>query len=341
MPSVDAIPEWMEIGDSGAGSTEDGTDGTRSRRFTVKYLLSNLNGYDAAEERLHRIAPLLRRGHRRGRCSADPVGGGFWVGTVDYANESVVVNPVGPVFSGWEWETSEKSERVTQAWTDSVAVAGVVPNANANTVVYTTLGATQPGINCPDFKGAIGVENDSIRGVEKPAALMNWSETWVYPATHITKNRPPRTIRDLDKKPVRLSQPPLFDTAQRMCFTVNKEPFRGRPSGSLLLTSVKTGRMNAGSSSVPVTFSLSYSPARTNFAVGPITVALKDGWDFLDVYYETNSSDREIVKLAKYVYVLRIFERTDFKDLGLPDDIPDWWLPDSMPGHQFNVPFGA
>ena len=90
-----------------------------------------------------------------------------------------------------------------------------------------------------------------------------------------------------------------------------------------------------------VTFSFSYSPLRENFSVGAIPIDSKDGWDYMDIYYETESSGNELVKRAKFVYISRIFERMDFLDLGLPEDRPRWYLDEDMPSHVIGTPFGA
>ena len=341
MPSADAIPEWMEIGDSGAGSTEDAADGTRSRRFQVKYLLSKLNSYDEAEARLQKLAPLLRRGHRRGRCSADPVGGGLWIGTVDYANESLVTRE-GFRFGGWEWETSEKSERITQALADGIDPNGFVV---AFSKEATEEGVRPGGMGTPDFKGAIGVDGDTVKGIERPMALFNWSETWTCPARYIVSQRPERVVKEKNAQnemaDLSLSRNPLQNLVAEYTFTTNEKVFRGKPPGCVLLTSVKSSRMNLGSSSASLTFSFSFSPLRENFMVGPVKVRKKDGWDYMDVYYETEAAAKEIVKKAKFVFIHRVFPRTDFRDLGIPDTLPRWWLDEDMPGHEFNAAFGS
>jgi hypothetical protein len=99
--------------------------------------------------------------------------------------------------------------------------------------------------------------------------------------------------------------------------------------------------MNLAASSVSLTFSFSFSPLRENFKVGPVAVPKKDGWDYMDVYYETGASGNEIVKKAKFVMIHRVFDRKDFRDLGISDSLPRWWLDEDVPGHEFNTPFGA
>lgn len=341
MAIAEKVPEWMEIGDSGSGSVDDATDGTRSREFTLKYLMSGLGGYDAAEARLARIAPLLRRGHRRGRMNVSPVGGNWWIGDVNYRNESVVVRDAMR-FGGWEWETSEKSEHITQALADNVDPNKWVTAFSED----STPGGVRPGgdSGIPDFKGAIGVQEDKVNGLEKPVALFNWSETWTCPARYIVDQRPKRQLsEDVNgaKVKIDLSTNPLEMIVADHVFHTNKYPFRGRPPGCVLCTGIKSNRMTLGASAATLTFSFSYSPLREDFKVGPVLVAKKDGWDFMDVYYETDADNQNLVKKAKWVFIHRIFDRVDFRDLGISDPLPRWWLDEDLPQHQFNVPFGS
>jgi len=341
---VKKVPEYIECGESGGGSLEDAVDGNRSRRLSLKYVISNHTGYDSAEKRMEQLAPLTHKGMRRGKIQCDPVGGGWFLATVEYANESVIRDD-DLVFSGWEWETSEKSERITQAFVDKLA-----PGPNQYVLGYSeasSIMGVKPGQNgLPNFQGAIGVEGDQVRGVEKPMALFNWSETWICPAYFIVQKRPPRFqfVDDENggKKREEVPLGPLEDIVAEQTFCTNKFAFRGKPPGCVLLTGVRSGRMHQGSSTATLTFSFSYAPRKDSLLVGPILINSKDGWDYLDIYYETAAETEEIIKRPKWVYVHRIFDRVDFRDLGLPTKLPPWWLnnKDELPGHVFDTPFG-
>jgi len=337
------MPEYLEIGESGSGSLEDSPEGVRSRTFTVKYLVANLNGYDAAEARLSRLAPLIRRGHKRGRISLEPVGGQWWVGTVEYRNDSVQTAN-GMRFSGWEWETSEKSEHITQFFADADENGAVDPNRYVVAYAESPEGPQTPGVGpIPDLFGAIGVQDTQVRGIERPVAQQNWQETWICPASFVSRKRPERKVTEVvdgEPKTISLSTEPLEKLSGDYAFRTNKYAFRGRPPGCVLLTSVRTGRMNQGATCASLTFSFSYSPLRENFRVGPITVVKKDGWDYMDIYYQTDIDTTEMVKRPHRVYVGRVFDRCDFRDFGIPDYLPQWWLDDEMPKHEFDVPYG-
>lgn len=334
------MPEFLEIGESGSGSVDDSSEGNRSREFTVKYLIANLNGYDAAEERVMKLAPLLRRGHRRGRIGLEPVGGQFYVASVQYRNESVVVREAMR-FAGWEWETNEKSEHITQFANDGEdPLRWVIAHSKD-----TTPSGIRPGdAGIPNFKGAIGVQEDQVRGLDKPVSVFNWTETWICPASWITGKRPESSVTETvngQPKKISLSTEPLETLAAKYPFHTNEYAFRGKPPGCVLLTGIRTSRMNLGGSSATLTFSFSYNPLKENFLVGDVKVEKKDGWDYLDIYYETDHDTQDIVKTPKWVFVGRVFDRVDFRNLGIPDTIPRWYLDKDMPGHVFDTPYGS
>ena len=353
------IPDFIECGESGSGDLADSADGVRSRDFDVKAILSGtgLTGYDAAEALAKTKFPLLRLGHRRTNIRVDPVGGGFWVATAHYSNSSLIVrkpdSPSGEKtvrFSSWEWETSEKSETITQAITNEMFANGIAGAIDPNWFVQgyarqlneNDLGGPYPPGNngIPQLKGAIGVDGDSVRGVQKPFSVFNWNETWIYPAEWIEGPRPAR-VDVVEGARAEVKQKPLVNVIEGNCFFTNETAFRGKPPGCILLTGVRSGRMNLGASSVSITFSFSYSPLRENFKVGGMIIVKKDGWDYLDIYYETEADTNELIKRPKWIYVCRIFNRMDFRDLGLPEYRPRWWLDEGTPNHSIGTPFGG
>ncbi len=353
------IPDFIECGESGSGELADSAEGVQSRDFDLKAIMCapGLTGYDAAEAFALKKFPLLRRGHKRTNIRVDPIGGGYWVATAHYGNSSLIVRSEFPWtsvrFSSWEWETSEKSEKITQAWTDSAANPGDLANANAyvkayraSDSVYDREGPTTPGaFGIPDFKGGIGIDAESVNGVQKPFSVFNWNETWIYPGQWIEDSPlPSRLVTEVidgQNKLKRINGKPLLEVVEDNCFFTNEKEFRGKPPGCILLTGVRSDRMNLSKSSVLVTFSFSYSPLRKNFTVGTILIDSKDGWDYMDVYYQTESSSNQIIKRPMFIYISRIFQRLDFEDLGLPKDRPQSYLSEGKPDHIIGPMFEA
>ena len=344
MPTV---PPVIECGESGSGSLVINPDGSRSRAVQLRWLVSGMSGYDAAEAYGKRLSPEIYRGHRRIRLEPQVVGGGWYQITAEYGNGSLILEPspgCTGTFGSWQFAFESETEHITQAWSDSQTNPGDPANPNAYVSAHiagfqsVTIGSTTGGVFVPDFRGAIGVEQDQIRGADRPRPALGWTETWHFPARLLTQQRPPLKRlgtpdgsgnRDVEQ----IDQPPLLEVFEKCAFHTNLREFRGFESGEVLCGPPRSPEIHAGSSMATVTFSFTVQRTKRKFFVGDILVPIQAGWDVLDVHYETASEATAIVKKPKIVYVMKTIPWADFADLGIGTALPQYWLDDAQLAH--------
>lgn len=348
MPTMPAV---IECGESGSGSLVINTDGTRSRAVQLRWLVSGLAGYDEAEARGLEIAPDELNGHRRVRCEPQVIGGGWYQITAEYANGSLVLEPSPDclgTFGSWAFDFEQSSEHVTQAYTDPRGADDEEPDPNKYVKAHipgyqdTAIGTEYvPGFFVPDYRGAIGVDLDQVRGADIPRGSLSWTETWHFPAWLLTEERPP--LKELgppdengDREEIETPQPPLLEVFQSLACKTNKRSFRGFAEGEVLMGTPRSTQIHAGQSMASITFSFTRRPTRKNFWVGDILVPYQEGWDILDIKYETAAETSELIRKPKLVYVMKVIPPADFDLAGIGAKLPRYWLEDKALAHQFD-----
>jgi hypothetical protein len=363
------IPDVIECGESGSGSFVINADGTQSRAVQLRWLVGNVTGYDAAEARGKRLAPDTYRGHRRIRLEPQVVGGGWYQITAEYANGSIVLPPTPGclgTFGTWAFELEQQTEHITQAYSDSRASPDDIidPNAyitasvvgfpvaqigglNGATFVPPPEGGAQGpwgfvgGIFVPDFRGAIGVEVDQVRGTDVPRSSLSWTEVWHFPVASILKKRPPlKKLSDVEvggtRERYEIEQLPLIKVFEKLAFHTNSMTFRGFEAGEVLMGTPRSSQINAGMSMASVTFTFHAKSTKRNFVVGDIKVPIQGGWDILDILYETASEATMTIKKPRVVYRCTVIPPGDFSELGIGDDLPDFALSGESLSHTFD-----
>jgi len=88
-----------------------------------------------------------------------------------------------------------------------------------------------------------------------------------------------------------------------------------KPNGSALGASGS----KRGDADWEITFRFAASPNRTNFQVGPITVAAKKGWEYLWVRYADaeDATVKVLVKRPVAAYVEKVYPDGSFAALGI------------------------
>jgi hypothetical protein len=154
--------------------------------------------------------------------------------------------------------------------------------------------------------GAIGVDGDSVNGVDIVIPALTWTETYDVPHQFITADY----IKNLSK----------------VTGSVNSATFRTFPAGEILFLGA-SGSQEWDSDKGDGPWNLSYKfvqspnagsgktlPALT---IGSITGIEKDGHDYLWVRYEDSVQSNALIKQPKAVYVNKVYRRENFAQLGI------------------------
>lgn len=298
-------PSSIETVESGGGTLSVGSDGMISRSVDLRFLISGMESYTAAEAKAQAIAPLIYDGHRRGNVTCTPVGGGYYQVSVNYANEGVnayeawgILNPddVRVIPSGISVDTTGGTEHVTQS-------------------LYTS-GYQVDGPDAPDSYGAINVSGNQVNGVTKTVPAFNFSETWMIPAWYLLVGKADAAGASNDDGESPGPTIPFAQKLRELTGTTNKDKWRIFQKGEVLFLGARYD-VSRASTMVPVTYSFSVKPTRTDFDVGDIKVYFCRGWDNLNIQYEDVSEGNVAVKKPKYVYVDQIYEDANFAELGI------------------------
>jgi hypothetical protein len=161
----------------------------------------------------------------------------------------------------------------------------------------------------PNMRGAIGVDGDSVQGVDIVVPQLTWTESYDVPWQYVTT----AYIKGLSS----------------LTGTVNKGQFRGFDAGEVLFTGASgTQQWDEDKGDGP--WSLSYKfvasanqgPGKTfpAITIGDISGIEKDGHDYLWVRYEDAVSNETLLKKPKFVYVDKVYRREDFSKLGIGVD---------------------
>jgi hypothetical protein len=158
----------------------------------------------------------------------------------------------------------------------------------------------------PNMRGAIGVDGDSVAGVDVVVPQLTWTETYDVPSQYISGD--------------------YIKTVSSLTGTVNSEPFRSFAAGEVLFLGA-SGSQAWDQDTGDGPWSLSYKfvasgnqgsnktfPAIT---IGDIEDIEKDGHDYLWVRYEDNVDSDTLLKRPKFVYVNKVYRRASFKILGI------------------------
>ena len=217
----------------------------------------------------------------------DPWGSGWFY----LPRETVSVQPVGDLL----WE--------------GVVRYGPFTPTDESTFAFDTGGGTQhitqskqtiakyPAGSAPDFKGAIGVTNDSVEGVDITVPVYHFSETHYLPDTTVT--------------------PAYRLTIFQLTGRVNVGAFKGFNAGEVLFLGASGARRGYGD--WEITFRFAASPNVNNLTIGDITGIDKKGWEYLWVRYADSEDQtaKALVKKPLAVYIERVYDDGDLSLLGI------------------------
>ena len=204
----------------------------------------------------------------------EPLGKGHWRGTVNYAasepeeNEAVV-----------NFDVASETQHISQ----SLQTVGQF--------------VTDTG-TAADYKGAIGVEGDEVKGCDIVAPRLSFGWT-VY-------------------KPKEIITVAYVKSLASMVGRTNASAFLSFAAGELLFVGA-SGSRRAKQDDWELTFKFDASPNVTDITIGDITGISKLGFDYLWVAYEpAEDTDAKIVKpQPRQVNVERVYRSADFSPLSI------------------------
>jgi hypothetical protein len=158
----------------------------------------------------------------------------------------------------------------------------------------------------PNLKGAIGVDGDSVNGVDIVIPALTWTETYDVPHQFITA----QYIKNLS----------------RLTGSVNNAAFRTFPAGEVLFLGASGSQewdSNKGDGPWNLSYKFSQSPnagpgqTLAALTIGAIAGIEKDGHDYMWIRYEDDVQSETLIKKPKFVYVDKVYRRENFTQLGI------------------------
>lgn len=221
----------------------------------------------------------------RQKVDVEPLGGQLWDIVAIYepnsaTNQQAPVPPPQVGDSEFAFDTTGGTQHITQA------LSLVASHADPDIGVVS------------DWHNAIGVTDDGVGGIDIVVPQLAYEETHQIAHSTVVGG--------------------LVGVLHSLTGKVNNAPYKGFAAGELLFAGA-AGRRRKTEDFWTINFKWQASRNATGIAVGAITVTSKDGWDYLDVQYESaeDATASMLVKKPIAARVYRVYERGDFSALGI------------------------
>ncbi len=238
------------------------------------YVITGTDDDVAAKAALGTVAPSTHDGLVRQSRHIEPLGPELWLGRARYGKQEK--KETGE--SAFSFDTGGGTQHITQA-------------------IATMASYAPPTKTAPDFKGAIGVSDKSVEGVDITTPVYAFAETH-YLANAVVTN-PYKGI--------------LFALTGK----VNNAGFKGFLAGECLFLGASGSKR--GVDDWEISFRFAASPNKTGLTVGTIVGIDKKGWEYMWVRYADaeDAAAKAIVKRPIAVYIEQVYEYGDFSTLGI------------------------
>lgn len=166
--------------------------------------------------------------------------------------------------------------------------------------ITQAFGETAYGSGAPSQQGAIGVDGESVNGVDIVVPALQWTETYDVPNAYVTAA--------------------YIKSVAGLTGCVNSDAFRMFEPGEVLFLGC-TGNQEWDSDRGNGPWNLSYkfqaSQNVVNLTIGTITGITKLGHEYLWVRYEPKVDSNVLLKTPKHVYVNKVYREASFAGLGI------------------------
>jgi hypothetical protein len=229
--------------------------------------------------------------------SVSYLGDDAWQVQINYAKDGADdEEQEDPLKRSRSFDTSGGTQHITQAIENVTVLTG----KTGSTTITSAGEARFPPSTAVSFNGAIGVDGNSVNGVDIVVPALSWTETYDVPHAYITSG--------------------YIKAVAGLTGSVNKSAFRSFAAGEVLFVGCSGGQEwdeEKGSGPWNLSFKFVASPNVTGQKIGDITGVSKQGHEYLWVRYEDSVSGTELVKKPKGVYVNKVYRDGDFANLGI------------------------
>lgn len=158
----------------------------------------------------------------------------------------------------------------------------------------------------PNQYKAIGVDGNSVAGVDVVTPALNWTEDYEVPSSYVTSA--------------------YIKMLATLTGTVNNAAFRSFAAGEVLFIGASGGHewdAERGDGPWKLSYKFVASPnagpneSTPAITVGDITGIVKKGHEYMWVRYEDSVSDSTLLKKPKHVYVNQVYRTANFAALGI------------------------
>lgn len=157
----------------------------------------------------------------------------------------------------------------------------------------------------PFMSGIIGVDGNSVQGVDIVIPSLQWTENYDVPAQYVTTD--------------------YIKALSRLTGTVNNAAFRMFPPGEVLFLGASGSHewdSEKGDGPWSLTYKFLASPNADDVTMPSLTIGgmsniVKKGHEYLWVRYEDDVADNTQIKVPRHVYVNRVYRDADFRLLGI------------------------
>lgn len=277
--------------------------------ISVLYIVTGTTSDAEAEAAMIADTPSVRDGWARTGIDVDQIGAeNVWEGTATYG-PGQPVQPRGDEMI-FNFSTGGGTTHITQAL-EHISRTGIL----------------QPGgitPTAPDYRGAIGVTDRDVEGIDVVVPRFEWSEEHIFPSDAVSPAFRGR----------------LFD----LTGTVNSLAWGDLQAGEgLFLGAEGTRRNGANGPDWSIVYRFAASPNATvanqriplkTYPAIPTAYIAKQGWDYLWFRYEDqeDADAGKIVKRPISYYIERVYRRANWghptRGLGIPSaaHVPQPWM---------------
>lgn len=244
------------------------------------YLVSGTDDDQAIKTELETnpTIPVTYNGLPRRSIKYDKKGFELWLATISYSQKTASLPSPPTGGSVFSFDTGGGSVHITQS---KATVNSFAP----------------PGQTAPDYKGAIGVTENNIEGVDIVIPVYNFAEIHYIADADVTT-----AYRSI-----------LFSLTGK----VNNAVFKEYAAGECLFLGASGTKRSEDDWEISYRFAA--SPNMTDISIGDIVNITKNGWEYLWVHYVEveDPISKTLVKRPEAAYAEQVYDLVDFSQLGI------------------------